>query len=125
VSGKSGVTEAPYDRDGNLCHHESDGGWFETVEPTSPGQRDWVAHGPEWRPVAEFMATLAYDGYSRGRSAAYTWWTDTRTGSRYPMFMTDLDEVLSSGLMRGMVFTGRFTVVKRGRNYGIKLLGDH
>ena len=125
MSSKSSVTEAPYDRDGNLCYHQSDGRWFEDVGPgTGLAGRDYVVRGPEWRPIAEFTATLAYDGYSRGRAAAYTWWKAvTATGTRYPMFMTDLDELLNSGLMRGSSLTGRFTVVKRGQNYGVRLVG--
>lgn len=117
---KSSVTEAPYDRDGNLCHHETDGRWYETI---GPGPRDYVFHEPEWKPIAEFAAALVYDGYGRGRSAAYAFWKDTASGARYPMFMTDLDAVLSSGVMQGSTVTGRFTVSKRGQNFGITYLG--
>lgn len=130
MSRKSVVTEAPYDRYGNLCHHQSDGSWYEEV-PAPDGQSDYVprsqrgyiTHGPDWRPIAEFTAELVYDGYSSSASAAYVYWKDAATGTCYPMFMTDLDAVLSSGRLTGSVISGRFTVVKRGQNFGITYLG--
>lgn len=122
---KPTYTEAPYDREGNLCHHHTDGQYY-VPDPDAPGRTTLA--GPEWLPIVPFSATLNYDGYGRGRSAAYLYWRATATQIRYPMFMTDLDAILQAGVMlpgRGLSarLAGQFTIIKRGQNYGITRVG--
>lgn len=107
MTGK-GPQEAPYNARGNLLHYPLD-----------------VPYGQEaeWRPIEPFTAALTYDGYGRGRSAVYFHWKHLDTGARYPMFLTDMDALLNAGLVQGHLVTGRFTVVKRGKNYGLTYLG--
>lgn len=107
---KSGPSDlAPYRPNGDLCHHE----------------RGDLKSGEEadWRPIEPFRATLVYAGYARGRSAAYFYWKDVATGISYPMFMSGMDQVMDSGFVEGNRITGRFTVVKKGQNYGLSYLG--
>lgn len=114
----STITEAPYSRRRNqLCHHENDGCYYDDAGVRQP---------PEWRPIVPVTGTFRYDGYSRGHSAAYFWWKDAGTDTRYPMFLTDMDDLLAGAHLQSMggatFFVGTITVVKRGSNYGIKRL---
>lgn len=118
----STVKTAPYDRHGNLCHHHTDGVWYDQDETPAPG-KGRTPHGPEWRPIKEFTTAIRYDGYARGRSAAYFLWRDTNSNARYPMFLADIDDMIRSGMLTGTLVAGRFTVVKRGQNYGIRYVG--
>lgn len=109
---KSTVTEVPYDHAGNLCHHDSDGyRWHE-------GERA----GPQWRPNTPFEATLVIDSMRSGRSAKYVILVD-KDNHRYPMFITDLLDVLNSGdgITSGATGHKVWIVRKRGQNYGIAL----
>ena len=74
----------------------------------------------EWRPNTPFSTTLSYEGYARGRSSAVFCYKDP-DGNRYQMFMTDMDAVILSG-STPISLTGTFEFVKRGMNYGVKLL---
>lgn len=119
-------TEAPYYQSGDLCHYPGDGDrWIDHPDgdQRTDGRTGKVNIGPVWKPIVPIVATLEYDGYSRGRSAAYFWWKDIDTQVLYPMFMTDLDEILTDGLIDGKCITGTFTIIKRGQNYGIKWNG--
>ena len=105
---KNSLLTAPYDDRGNL--------------------RDYVWGSSEWRPNDPFHATLTYVGYTRGRSAAGFVWADDE-GHNYPMFMKQMDELLTEGrigidLLHGTsIVTGTWQVVKRGSNYGIARIG--
>lgn len=73
-----------------------------------------------WKPNEEVELTLHYDGYGRGRSAVTFYWSDSE-GHTYPMFITDVDELFRKDVCTSNLH-GIFTYVKRGANYGIKLL---
>ena len=73
-----------------------------------------------WKPNEEVELTLHYKSYGRGRSSVTFYWLDDN-GHKYPMFLTDLDELLKLKVDVSNLH-GIFTYVKRGRNYGIKLL---
>lgn len=76
--------------------------------------------GTVWKPNEEIYLRLHYDGYARGRSAVTFYWKDS-DGHRYPMFLTDMDDILKRNIGVSSLY-GIFTYVKRGANYGIKLL---
>lgn len=74
----------------------------------------------EWMPNREVALALYYDGYGRGRSAVTFYWTDEQ-GHRYPMFIKDFDDMIMR-IDTIKPAKGIFTYVKRGKNYGIKLV---
>lgn len=74
----------------------------------------------DWREPFEFEATICFQGYRRGRSAAYFLFKDQHTGVEYTMFLTDMEATISH-MVRGSV-NGRWGFVKRGMNYGISLI---
>jgi hypothetical protein len=99
------VTEVPYDADGNLLHY------------ASPWSR------PEMRPNVPFRAVLQITGMESGRSAKYVMLAD-RDGHTYPMFVTDLLDLLArsgAGVKAGITGTEMWIVRKRGQNYGVAL----
>lgn len=107
---KNSLTHAPY-RNGNLQ---------EFVYRTFPGAID----NGEWRPNDPFPASLFYKTWQRGRSAVRVIWEDI-DGNTYPMFMKDMDTLLTNGRIdsdQGAVVHGEWWVVKRGANYGIALV---
>ena len=77
-------------------------------------------HKEIWKPNTEVELTLHYNGYGRGRSAVTFYWIDD-DGHEYPMFITDVDELLTQDMGTSKVHA-IFTYVKRGQNYGIKFL---
>lgn len=130
---KSTVTHVPYGPKG-LQHfpedtrdHTNAKYNFETRSYDVPP----VRIEPEWRPNEPFPATLTLDGTARGRSAAYFRWTG-ESGAEYPMFISDLADVLASNVtaVRAGSVTAWWMVAKRGSNYGLRLatpaeLADH
>jgi len=98
---KPGDYQIPF-RDGNLCHYPS---W-----PTEP---------TEWRDNHVFSAELTYQGYRRGRSAAYMEFHCLETHAVYSMFLTHFDEV--APIMEKGKVSARWTFTKCGQNYGICL----
>jgi hypothetical protein len=99
--------EAPYDAEGNLQHY-----------PRIPiHQRHHGAGDTEWRPNTAFEATLTLASTARGRSAAYFIWADEQ-GHQYPMFMTDLSDLISGTTLDHGKVSGRWIV---GKNYGLRL----
>jgi hypothetical protein len=73
-----------------------------------------------WKPNEEVELTLHYEGFGRGKSSVTFYWADD-DGHGYPMFVKDVDELLRQNIGASSV-RGVFTYVKRGANYGIKLL---
>lgn len=130
---KNSVTRAPYDQQGNLQHYPMNG-WEYTGETETRtyglawGDRSGQTYEyqiirdvpVDWRPNEPFQATLTLQELARGRSAAYFWWTD-QDGHRYPMFMSDMVEVVKLATTVGGVVTDTWIVRKRGQNYGIGL----
>ncbi|WP_147432677.1 hypothetical protein [Catellatospora citrea] len=102
----------PVDDHGNLEHYpsrvpvwgrlrpEQDQAWSEGNEP--------------------FAATLTLVTGPRGRTTPYFVWRDT-AGLTYPMFMTDLVDVLMCKLVDQGTVSGLWQVRKRGQNYGLAL----
>lgn len=112
---KAKTYKAPYDAKGNLQHYPSS--WWVAHPPT--GERE--LSGPYWRDPVPFRAVLVYEGYARGRSAAYFIWRHSITGTRYPMFMTDLDEMLRTRTIPHVGVHATWIECKRGSNYGIRV----
>lgn len=80
----------------------------------------WEEENTEWVENRVFENTLTYIDFGRGRSAVTFYFTG-KDGERYPMFIKDFDELIRKhSLVNGSV-TARWTFVKRGSNYGIKL----
>lgn len=65
------------------------------------------------------MATLAYAGFARGRSAAYFVFR-TQEGHGVTVFLKDFEAMIPH-MVNGVV-AGTFTYVKRGQNYGCQRL---
>lgn len=107
--------KAPYDRNGNLMHYPETQWWYD--EETQ--QRHDAP--PEWRVPEPMRAVLVYEGYARGRSAAYFMWRHSTTGTRYPMFMTDLDAMLRARTIPIQGVHATWIECKRGSNYGIRV----
>jgi hypothetical protein len=100
---RSAPIQIPFGKDGSLHNYRS----YDSV----------------WRENYEWSTTLKLQSIERGRSAAHFIWTDA-DNRRYPMFMKDLTEMIFNyGVAVGGVIRGKFTFVKRGQNYGIKMIG--
>jgi hypothetical protein len=117
---KNSLTHAPY-IDGNLQEYISN----KYPEPFGWGYGEKRVAG-EWRPNEPFRTTLFYKTWQRGRSAVRIVWENI-DGCTYPMFMKDMDALLSAGRIdtdpiAGTVVHGVWQVVKRGANYGISLV---
>lgn len=67
-----------------------------------------------------FDAVLEFNGYQRGRSAAYFMFKHKETGATYSMFLTDMDDLLKHSIIAMGMIGSRWGVVKRGSNYGIQ-----
>lgn len=103
MSAKKGDYQIPFDGAGNQLHYPES--WKEMV----------------WRDNTPFETTLTYDGYSRGRSAAYLGFKTTE-GKGVTVFMTDF-EAMVPRMVKGEV-TGTFRFTKRGQNYGCQLVEE-
>ena len=73
----------------------------------------------EFRPFKDVELTLAYETFTRGRSAVTFYWRD-KNNVRYPMFAKELDRLLRDGLLKNTIH-GYWSAEKRGANYGIRL----
>lgn len=91
--------------------------------PVTGHMESYPRHSSEWRPNAPFKAALRIVGTERGQSAARFIAEDTETGTRYPMFMTELLAVVQTATFEQGVVPGVWVGCKRGANYGIRL--DH
>lgn len=97
------------------------------IYPTPQTQKGWNSDRPMvgqhdqivWKPNAPFADTLVYDGYARGRSAAYLRFVSKATGRGFTVFMDDFDAGFARDMVRGEV-TGPFVYCKRGQNYGVR-----
>lgn len=95
--------EAPFDGDGNMLHYPDN---------------FYMNRDGGWRQVQPFEATLTIVGLNRGRSAAYLTVVD-EAGHNYPLFITDLVDIIQNRDIIGGRLTGRWAVRKRGQNFGI------
>ncbi len=103
---KKGDYKIPF-RDGSLQHYPQD--WPHSGVPL------------EWRDNGRVSMALTYQGYRRGRSAAYIEWRDA-AGKTFPMFLTDLDAVIRGHSIERGTVAAEWTFCKRGQNYGICLV---
>lgn len=104
------LREAPYDSRGNLMHYAETnrwGGWN--------GAAEWRANDP-------MELTITVDHVQSGRSAKYTVWTGAN-GTTYPMFISDLIEMLREVTMTEGQIHAMFWVRKRGQNFGLCYVG--
>ena len=79
---------------------------------------EWCG-GLVWRDNEVFEDTLTFDGYMRGRSAAYLVFKRASSGTTVVVFLSDF-EAMVPAMVRGEI-VGRFTFTKKGQNYGCKL----
>lgn len=102
---KTSLKKAPYNGSGNLINYIT----------TYPGDV------PEWRENKPFPTMLVLQGITRGMSAARFRWLDDK-GRPFEMFMTDAVDLMraNTSLYGGTVDTW-WMIVKRGKNYGIRL----
>lgn len=72
-------------------------------------------------PNYEFDATLRYENYYRYRGiSSVSFMFLDELNNRYSVFLSDFTDMLP--YMTGGVVKGKFTFVKKGANYGIKLV---
>lgn len=71
-----------------------------------------------------FHDVLTYDRVERGRSAC-TFFFKGEDQAEYPMFITDMDDILKTKDISSGQVSGTWTFAKRGANYGIKLYEEN
>lgn len=81
---------------------------------------EYGREGEEWRDNEPFQARMVISSMYSGRSAKGIIWTDTKTGYDYPMFVSDLIELLKTADVIGGEVYGYWVIAKRGQNYGIR-----
>lgn len=113
---KTKVHEVPYNHLGNLQHYPCST-WDYSQKDGNGRPRIYET---DWRLNDPFEETLQFEQMQRGRSAAYSLWKDPE-GHTYPMFMSDLEELLINKIIRNGVVRCTWIVKKRGSNYGIGL----
>lgn len=75
-----------------------------------------------WEENKPFRATLKFQRFERGRSAAHAIYAKADNPSwQVTMFLSDLEDVIARG-EAPFLLTGRWEFVKRGQNYGVKKL---
>mgnify|MGYP001574538337 CR=1 FL=1 len=111
----NGLKQYPVDYLGNVQHYPE--GSYVKVNDT------YELIPPNWIDNAPFEAKLSILDTHRGRSAAYFRLADSG-GHIYPMFMTDMLELLMQTTIVNGVVVGRWQIRKRGQNYGISLSTD-
>lgn len=75
-----------------------------------------------WEDNVPFKATLVFERFERGRSAAHAIYAKGDDPSwKVTMFLSDLEDVIAKGFAP-LYLTGHFEYVKRGQNYGVKLI---
>lgn len=109
MEGQVRQVKAPFMPDGSLLHY---------VYPYQ-GWNDPAA----MKEAEPFHARLTLTGMRRGRSAAYFMW-ESDTGATFPMFMTEMVDLVTNGTVVKGVADEEWTIRKQGQNYGIKRVGD-
>ena len=103
--------QIPFDKSGNQQDYPSS--WYVGEYPNHK------AVGPNFVDNFEFTDTLTYRTYGKGRSSIGFEMVRS-DGTTVNMFVSDFHIVISH-MVNGKV-TGRFTFIKKGMNYGCKLL---
>lgn len=99
-----GNYQIPFDKNGNQMSYGDE--WF----------------SPTWKDNYEFKDRLEYYGYGRGRSSITMDFKSTTDGKRYSMFISDFDDIVCD--LENGIIEGKFTFVKKGRNFGLKRIED-
>lgn len=118
--------KVPFDRQGNQIEF---GGYNGRGSDWCPGF-EYI----DFRDNEEFQDTLVYEGYQRGRSAAFFLWRRSLTGTTVTMFMSEMDRLLREGKIgrrrlsdlssEVCVAAGRWHFIKRGANYSVSLVEE-
>ena len=118
----------PFDRNGNLLDYSYWG--LNAEEEKVCKENGKVEHfwgdgtiSEVFVPNFEFEDTLIFKHFSRGRSSVKAHFESQFTGTKYEMFICDLEDVIKANYFVTKL-SGRFTFVKRGQNYGIKLCDE-
>lgn len=75
-----------------------------------------------WKDNEVFRATLKFERFERGRSAAHAIYAKADDPSwQVTIFLSDLEDLILRG-EAPFLLTGRWEFVKRGQNYGVKKL---
>lgn len=109
---------APFKKEGGLWHYPpdlSESKWRGTPIEKRPTL--------EWREIEKWHDTMLLVGQQRGRSAAFFLLVG-RDHQTYPMFMSDSLEMMQTATIARGTVTGHWTVVKKGRNFGLKYLPE-
>lgn len=77
----------------------------------------------EWVELQPFYAqSMEFVGYSRGQSST-KFDVEDENGLQYPIFVSDLFEILKSGnIYSGVIYGEVWKAAKKGANYGIRLV---
>ncbi|GAA2321990.1 hypothetical protein GCM10010149_88880 [Nonomuraea roseoviolacea subsp. roseoviolacea] len=114
-----GLNTFPVDKDGNMLRNVYRyWRWNSQLRRREPV----IAEHELW-PNDPFPARMSYQGYWRGSSAICFEWKD-ELGHKFPMFMTDMNKLVSDGAIINGAVWGKWQAVKRGRYYGIQLVPD-
>lgn len=115
TSTKIGLKQAPYDSKGSLLHFA---GYGTGAGDSSPGVT--------WRDNDPFHATLQVVDMRSGRSAKYVILKHPNSDDEraFPMFVTELLDMLAATTVHHGIVSGRWQVRKRGQNYGLVYLGE-
>lgn len=108
----SKLIKVPFNRSGVLMHY---------ADPHRETGYD-AAH--EWREPKKFRMLLRLHETERGRSAAYFVWKD-QDGNFWPMFITDVCELIRNHTVTSGIVEGDWIPRKRGQNFGLRYLGPH
>ena len=103
--------QIPFDKNGNQQDYPKS--WYEGVYPNNK------RIGPNFVENFEFNDTLTYRMYGKGRSAI-GFEMVRGNGTTVNMFVSDF-HVAIPHMVSGRI-KGRFTFIKKGQNYGCKLL---
>lgn len=106
---KTSVVQAPFDHSGNLLHYAKKGGYLS----------EYDLNHVVWRDNLPVTLTLTLMGTIRGRSAAYFEWRDPQ-GHVYPMFISDMADLLHATTVQEGKVCANWIVAKRGANFGIR-----
>lgn len=89
---------------------------YKTNTPLVKGNITWI-------PYQKLYLHLQYVDYSRGRSSVLFEYRDRITGNKYPMFLSNFDELLKNGI-NPVEIQGYFEPIKKGQNFAIKYIFD-
>jgi hypothetical protein len=105
----------PVDKDGNWLHFP--------MQQHEYVNGKWTTFDYGWEIVqTPFYAALEVVQMNTGRSAKYLTVRNRDTGVEYPLFVSDLVDLIKYGNVANGVITGTWTGSKRGQNYGIKIV---